>query len=332
MTNFVPDPVSAADPPPRPTPADLPAGWPHAALHTRVREALRAIPAYFQTETVIGGVSVTDLHTFNTALGATIEEQVVTALNKIRKVWDPDGAYAAYAFYRQPQTFPDVRLQQSTQGADPILGIELKGWFLLAKEGEPSYRFKVTPAACAPADLLVVVPWVLTQVISGRPIVYSPFMVSAKHAAELRNWHWQHDMDGVGNRAITPPAGVTPYPTKRARISDVPAEDRGRNFGRIARTGLLDEYKNEVTDHLLCGIRIEHWIGFFKVFDESGIDARIRTAITSLKARIQAEIVARQEQPEARAVSDIVDVLATAFPEPPAPAPRRGRGRRPGPQ
>ena len=40
----------------------------------------------------------------------------------------------------------------------PLLGIELKGWYVLSKEGEPSGRYKVTPAACAPQDLLVIVP------------------------------------------------------------------------------------------------------------------------------------------------------------------------------
>ena len=30
------------------------------------------------------------------------------------------------------------------------MGIELKGWYVLAKEREPSFRQKVTPAACSP--------------------------------------------------------------------------------------------------------------------------------------------------------------------------------------
>lgn len=30
------------------------------------------------------------------------------------------------------------------------MGIELKGWHVLAKEREPSFRYKVTPAACSP--------------------------------------------------------------------------------------------------------------------------------------------------------------------------------------
>jgi hypothetical protein len=49
------------------------------------------------------------------------------------------------------------------------MGIELKGWYVLAKEKEPSFRYKVTLTVCAPADLLVVVPWALSNVISGRP-------------------------------------------------------------------------------------------------------------------------------------------------------------------
>ena len=39
-----------------------------------------------------------------------------------------------------------------------LLGIELKGWHLLAKETEPSFRFLATPQACARADLFVVYP------------------------------------------------------------------------------------------------------------------------------------------------------------------------------
>ena len=67
---------------------------------------------YFRTETHIAGVMATDLHTLNTVLGATIEEQVVRTLNLIRTTWDPDGRYALYSFVRQPQTFPDVRLKK----------------------------------------------------------------------------------------------------------------------------------------------------------------------------------------------------------------------------
>ncbi|MBI4569128.1 MAG: hypothetical protein HY719_12100 [Planctomycetes bacterium] len=49
----------------------------HAALYGGEREAVQSLPIYFRTETVISGVMATDLHTLNTVLGATIEEQVV---------------------------------------------------------------------------------------------------------------------------------------------------------------------------------------------------------------------------------------------------------------
>ena len=75
-------------------------------LHRRVRDAIASLPAYFRTETKIEGVNATDLHTLNTVLGATIEEQVVRTLNDLRNSWDPDERYALYSFVRQAQTFP----------------------------------------------------------------------------------------------------------------------------------------------------------------------------------------------------------------------------------
>src|SRR5580658_3324860 len=116
------------------------ASWEHFALYQSVREAIATMPVYFRTETHISGILATDLHTLNTVLGATIEEQVVRTLNLIRRTWDPDGRYALYSFVRQPQTFPDVRLKK-VGSEETLLGLELKGWYLLAKEAEPSLRF-----------------------------------------------------------------------------------------------------------------------------------------------------------------------------------------------
>lgn len=77
--------------------------------------------------------------------------------------------------------FPDVRLVRRGASGTPdiALGIELKGWFLLAREGEPSFRFQTTPAACADHDLLVVLPWHLDNVLAGSPVVAEPWVVSA---------------------------------------------------------------------------------------------------------------------------------------------------------
>ncbi len=103
----------------------------HFQLYKGVREAISSLPIYFRTETHISGIMATDLHTLNTVLGATIEEQVVRTLNLIRNTWDPDESYSLYSFVRQAQTFPDVLLRK-TSTDEILLGIELKGWYLLA--------------------------------------------------------------------------------------------------------------------------------------------------------------------------------------------------------
>ena len=134
------------------------ADWQHHDLYVRVREAVFAVPSSFRSEVVIRGVQAVDLYKLNTLLGAAIEDGVVATLNSLRSLWDPDDRYAIYSFVRQPQTFPDMRLQSAVDPKDVLMGIELKGWYLLAKEKVPSFRFAVTPGACAAADLFVIFP------------------------------------------------------------------------------------------------------------------------------------------------------------------------------
>lgn len=126
-----------------------------------------ALPAFFESELVISGVLATDLFTFNSSLGSTIEAQVTSQLNRLRETWDPDKKYTLYRFVRNPQTFPDVTLRAAAPDVDPpiLLGIELKGWYVLAKEKEPSFRMVVNPAVTAPWDLLAVYPWALSDTV-----------------------------------------------------------------------------------------------------------------------------------------------------------------------
>lgn len=290
MTNGV-----IPNPPVRELPGET---WEHHRLYENVREAISALFIYFRTETHISGVMATDLHTLNTVLGATIEEQVVSALNLLRTTWDPDDLYALYGFVRQAQTFPDVLLRRASDG-HIILGIELKGWYLLTKENEPSLRFVVTPDACAVQDLIVVVPWVLNNVISGSPILYEPFIESAKYAASYRNYHWQHLRQTTLDRGITIAAGIRPYPLKSDRISDVPRSDRGKNFGRLARTGMMDAYRDGLGDVPLCGIKTKCWRQFLKTFQESTTDIQARDALERLKERIQQETAVVTERNQA---------------------------------
>lgn len=224
------------------------------------------MPSRFESDLVISGVLAPDLFAFNSSLAATIEEQVVAALNRLRETWDPDNTYALYQFERQPQIFPDVILKAQDPNKKPqiLMGIELKGWYVLAKEAEPSFRYKVSPAVCAPADLLVVVPWALSRVLSGSPKVFSPFVMGARPAAEMRNWYWAQRPNA--NPKITLSAITDHYPTKSDQISDKPEDDSGGNFGRVARSKIMDTYIAEIMGERLLGIPLGEWQKFLKRF------------------------------------------------------------------
>jgi hypothetical protein len=272
-----------------PTKTNGPPGtWEHRALYDNVVKTLYALPEEFKTSLRIADFRATDIFTLNSALGASIEDAVVTGLNGLREVWDPDGKYALYRFERQAQAFPDVRLVCESPGGQSILmGIELKGWFALSKEGEPTFRYTVTPEACAPADLLVVYPWVLSDVVAGSPKLMRPFVGEARYAAQLRNHYWQSmRTSGGGNGRVVLAAHRRPYPAvKTDQCSDRAEDDGGGNFGRIARYGLLDEFIKATAKQEASGIPVKAWLTFFKVFGDSSrdLDAVIGSIETSMK-------------------------------------------------
>jgi hypothetical protein len=237
-------------------------------VYRRIRETLYALPSYFKPETFVAGLLATDIFALNSALGATIEAQVVDALNDLRTTWDPGQAYSQYSFVRQPQTFPDVRLQRFRDDGtfDIIMGVELKGWYLLAKEGEPSFRMTASPDSCAPADLIAIYPWVLSNIISGHPQLFRPFVLEARYAAERRNYHWEHERETEDDKSVILATGAKPYPAKPDLISDHAAVDGGKNFGRLARTSILDEYKIGIDKEGVAGIPAGLWRKFFKAF------------------------------------------------------------------
>lgn len=266
--------------------------WPHHVLYSRVIDALHALPSRFRTSLRIAGISATDLFTLNTPLGAAIESSVVENLNSLRELWDPDGKYEVYSFVRQAQVFPDVRLQTTAPGvaaADRILmGIELKGWFILAKEGEPSFRYKASPLVCSPQDLMVVFPWGLDEVISGAPKLMRPFVEEARYAAEHRNHYWQvlRGVTGADAEIVEASANV-PYPTKGDKFNDEPKKDQGKNFGRVARGGLMTEFISVLLQQPVSGIPARHWQSFLRIFAE-GVEADV--VERKLKAmRVEAE-------------------------------------------
>lgn len=255
-------------------------------LWTNVRDALFALPSRFQSPLNISSVLVTDLFTFNASLGATIEQQVVDALNVLHKTWDPDDQYTLYRFERQAQRFPDVVLKSAAPGIGdkPLMGIELKGWYALAKEREPSFRFTATPAVCTDFDLMVVFPWVLNNVVSGSPTLMEPYYVSAKYAALYRNYHWEYirEVKGGAERGVIMSASTNPYPTKNDLIDDRPRADAGGNFGRFARTGLMDEYMKLLFAERLLGLPLDAWQRFFGVFTEDDSTERVERVVREL--------------------------------------------------
>jgi len=213
-------------------------------LCSGVEEALRSLPVHFRSTTNIEGIQATDLFALNTLLATTIETRVVETLNRTRSVWDPAGEWNTYSFERQAQTFPDVRLV-SRRGSeiDIALGIELKGWYLPAKEAMPSLRLTVNPAACAPHDLVAVVPWYLSNVLSGVPTVLEPWVHGARAAAEHRNHWWTEVRVTTTDPAIVHPSQpVRPYPNKADEVADKPVADRrelrsvgaNRDHGRLS--------------------------------------------------------------------------------------------------
>ena len=213
---------------------------------------------------MIEGLAATDIFTLNTPLAATIEESVVRTLNSLRTVWDPRGEYQTFAFVRQPQTFPDVVLREQDNDQHILMGIELKGWYLLAKEAAPTYRFTVTEEVCQPWDLLVVMPWVLSSVLSGSPVLYRPFVETAKYCAQKRNYYWQYERRASSDPSIVIPENVSPYPLKSDPISDKPSSDSGSNFGRLARYGIMNDYIRDMLDTAILGISASDWLTFFR--------------------------------------------------------------------
>jgi len=289
-------PVAVPEPPREP---ELPEGDPRTLLVQRVRAALMVLPGFFEFGTHFEGIDATDLFALNSVLGASIEGQVVRTLNKMRGEWDPDEQWTGYRFVRQSQTFPDVLLVRRGAGsADIAMGIELKGWYLLSKEGVGSFRFQVTPAACAIYDLIMIVPWRLSNIMSGTPIAGDPWIASARYAAELRNYWWEHVRKTSDPRGIRQPSGVRPYPTKDMNILDLPEYDRGGNFGRLSRvTGLTTDFVAAATAQDALGIPIDHWINFLKLHSDSSdpglVTANLLQELTA-SARARSEEDARQ--------------------------------------
>lgn len=234
------------------------------SLYARVRKALLMVPGAFRCPLTITGIPFNNLFSFNGPVGSIIEYDVVRTLNNLRDVWD-DGSLSDFKFERQEQVFPDVLL---TNGDRILIGVELKGWFLLAKEGEPSFRYKVSPLACAEHDILAVFPWHFSSITEGTPVLSKPFMVNARNAATLRNLYWTEDRgvtDDAAKLHLANAAG--PYPKKGAQYNDSAQDDRGQNFGRLARSrrGQFHSFVKRKMNETIGDKTAAEWIAGMKI-------------------------------------------------------------------
>jgi hypothetical protein len=275
----VTDEVDAIDQivvPPEPVRVDL-ATFPKEMreLYLGVKAALSALPIHFDFDNPISGINATDLFNLSSLMGAAIEIQVVETLNALRGTWDPQMRWSEYRFVRSAQAFPDVRLvKHADDGISVLLGIELKGWFLLSKEGEPSLRYKVSPEACNPWDMVCVVPWYLSSVVAGTPQVAAPWVDQARFAAEWRDYWWEF-LRGNPNkepqklRGVKPAASPVVYPSKADLVSQTPISDGAGNFGRLPRCKpLMDSFLESALSMDLLGIEAASWQAFFKAHKE----------------------------------------------------------------
>jgi hypothetical protein len=250
----------------------LPKDDPRTVLREGIVKALRAVPLHFKSTINIEGISAVDLFAINALLGGAIEEQTVATLNAARSIWDPEGRWANYEFRRYAESFPDVRLECEEE-SNPLIGIELKGWYLLAKEEMPSFRFRAAAASMTIWDLIAVFPWSLSNVISGTPVLEIPYIEQAKYAADLRTYYWEH-RSPMATKVIHP--DTHPYPASGSSYSDIVSDDRGGNFGRIARVnGLMNEWVSDTMRTSLAGIEARWWVRFLKLFDERGDEKQI---------------------------------------------------------
>jgi hypothetical protein len=259
-------------------------------LRQNLIKALNALPHYFSSPINIEGLAVSDIFAMSALLGGAIEEQTVRILNTLRDTWDPDGRWYDREFVRFSETFPDARLVKSANDPDPVIGIELKGWYLLAKEGVPTFRYQASANAMTEYDLLACFPWALSNVMSGSPVVFEPYIEQAKYVADRRTYYWQHGRKGSNKGRSTEIAfaETTPYPRPGSAYIDVPAKDSG-NFGRIARVGVMDKYIADTMETKLAGIEARYWIGFFAAFAESKTRAEIEHNLRLLEMRIREE-------------------------------------------
>jgi len=149
---------------------------------------------------------------------------------------------------------------------------------------------------------------------SEKPEEFAPYVVPAKYAAELRNYFWKYKRKSHSDQNIDFPQGVFPYPSKSNQILDRPKADAGGNFGRYARTGIMDAYIAKAKQERLCGIPAEYWLHFFKIFVEQRDELIIREQIEKLRNKAL-EVLEKTERNQFNVVINILNELESLLDE-----------------
>ncbi len=129
-----------------------------------------------------------------------------------------------------------------------------------------------------------------------------PFVVNAGYAATYRNWHWTNVIRSGGDKGGIKLSGVTDhYPSKSQLIGDEPEHDRGGNYGRFARTGLMDAYMERLFGQALAGVPLDAWQRFLAIFTETTSTDAIHRELS----RIAKAASGRQREPVQQRVEEI---------------------------
>jgi hypothetical protein len=75
----------------------------------------------------------------------------------------------------------------------------------------------------------------------------------------------------------------TPY---KGKSSDKPVADPGGNFGRLARTEIMDEYTTAVMSEPIAGIEAEYWLAFLKLFEQKASPGKILGGLANLRKKV----------------------------------------------
>ncbi|MFN0036360.1 MAG: hypothetical protein ACKVUS_14945 [Saprospiraceae bacterium] len=146
----------------------------------------------------------------------------------------------------------------------------------------------------------------LPDVVAGTPALLFPYLESARYAAEYRNYYWVNSRETTGQRStdiIRPPEALRrPYPKSKMESSDKAEGDKGNNFGRIARAGLLDDFleKTKLLNYL--GIRVAHWMRFFKAMSENKTSQDIDRDLDGILLGMVKDMEQQNEIPEYKKV------------------------------